>query len=194
VMRANPSQHVGANLPVDSPTWDEASDYCKKVGMRLPTEAQWEYAARAGTSTPFYWGSTVSGKEANFCDSACELNIREPRVDDGFKHTAPVGSFPPNAFGLHDMAGNVSEWVQDWMDVEKNYYHVSPEKDPPGSRPDLEACMRVGCIGSQTITNKIYRGGAWNLDAGGMRSANRRDSHFQLRLEGTGFRCAKMLQ
>ena len=194
VMGTNPSQNVGADLPVDSLTWDEASDYCKKVGMHLPTEAQWEYAARAGTTTPFYWGTTIFGKEANFCDSTCALNIREPRVTDGFKHTAPVGSFPPNSFGLHDMAGNVSEWVQDWMDVGKNYYMSSPEKDPPGPRPDLEACMRVGCIGSQAITNKVYRGGAWNENAGALRSANRRDSHFQLRPEGTGFRCAKSSQ
>ncbi len=194
VMGTNPSQNVGADLPVDSPTWDEASDYCKKVGMRLPTEAQWEFAARAGTTTPFYWGPTVSGKEANFCDSVCELNIREPRVTDGFKHTAPVGSFPPNAFGLYDMAGNVSEWIQDWMDVEKNYYLVSPEKDPQGPRSELDACMRVDCIGAQSITHKVYRGGAWNQNVGELRSANRRDSHFQLRSEGTGFRCAKSSQ
>jgi len=194
VMGTNPSQNVGADLPVDSLTWDEASDYCKKTGMRLPTEAEWEYAARAGTTTPFYWGPTVSGKEANFCDSACELNIREPRVTDGFKHTAPVGSFPPNPFGLYDMAGNVSEWIQDWMGVEKNYYLVSPEKDPPGLRPDLEACMRVDCIGAQSITYKVYRGGAWNENAGALRSANRRASHFQLRAEGIGFRCAKSSQ
>ncbi len=194
VMGTNPSQHVGADLPVDSLTWDEASDYCKKIGMRLPTEAEWEYAARAGTTTPFYWGPTLSGKEANFCDSVCELNIREPRVTDGFKHTAPVGSFPPNPFGLYDMAGNVSEWIQDWMGVEKNYYLVSPEKDPPGPRPDLQACMRADCIGSQAITNKVYRGGAWNENAGALRSANRRDSHFQLRPEGTGFRCARSSQ
>jgi formylglycine-generating enzyme required for sulfatase activity len=194
VMATNPSQNVGAELPVDSLTWDEASDYCKKIGMRLPTEAEWEYAARAGTTTPFYWGTAISGKEANFCDNTCELNIREPRVTDGFKHTAPVGSFPPNSFGLHDMAGNVSEWVQDWMGVEKNYYRISPEKDPPGPRSDLQACMRVGCIGSHAITNKVYRGGAWNQHAGESRSANRRDSHFQLRPEGTGFRCAKSSQ
>jgi formylglycine-generating enzyme required for sulfatase activity len=194
VMEANPSQHVGADLPVDSLTWDEASDYCKKIGMRLPTEAQWEYAARAGTTTPFYWGATLSGKEANFCDSTCELNIQEPRVTDGFKHTAPVGSFPPNPFGLYDMAGNVSEWIRDWMDVGENYYQVSPEQDPPGPRPDLQACMRVGCIGSQAITNKVYRGGAWNEDAAALRSSNRHDLHFQLRPEGTGFRCAKSFQ
>ncbi|NIP99872.1 MAG: SUMF1/EgtB/PvdO family nonheme iron enzyme [Nitrospinaceae bacterium] len=194
VMSGNPSQNVGADLPVDSVTWDEASDYCKKQGLRLPTEAEWEYAARAGTTTPFYWGPTVSGKEANFCDHACELNIRESRVADGFKHTAPVGSFPPNAFGLHDMAGNVSEWVQDWMNVATNYYQVSPKKDPPGPRTDLEACMRVDCIGAQTITNKVYRGGGWNQRVAEMRSANRRDSHFQLRSEGVGFRCAQSLK
>ena len=194
VMKTNPSQNVGAELPVDSLTWDEASDYCKKIGMRLPTEAEWEYAARAGTTTPFYWGTTISGKEANFCDNTCELNIREPRVTDGFKHTAPVGSFPPNSFSLYDMAGNVSEWVQDWMGAEKNYYLISPKKDPPGPRSDLQACMRVDCIGSQAITNKVYRGGAWNQHAGELRSANRRDSHFQLRPEGTGFRCAKSSQ
>jgi len=192
-MGTNPSQNVGADLPVDSLTWDEASDYCKKLEMRLPTEAEWEYAARAGTTMPFYWGPTVSGKEANFCDSTCVLNVREPRVTDGFKHTAPVGSFPPNPFGLNDMAGNVSEWILDWMDVEKNYYLVSPEKDPPGPRSELDACMRVDCIGAQSITHKVYRGGAWNQKAGELRSAHRRDSHFQLRAEGTGFRCAKNL-
>jgi len=194
VMGANPSQHVGADLPVDSLTWDEASDYCKNIGMRLPTEAQWEYAARAGTTTPFYWGATLSGKEANFCDSTCQLNIREPRVTDGFKYTAPVGSFPPNPFGLYDMAGNVSEWIRDWMGVGENYYQVSPEQDPPGPHPDLQACMREGCIGSQSITNKVYRGGAWNEDAAALRSSNRHDLHFQLRPEGTGFRCAKSSQ
>ncbi len=193
VMGTNPSQNVGADLPVDSLTWDEAGDYCKKLGMHLPTEAEWEYAARAGTTTPFYWGPTVSGKEANFCDSVCALNIREPRVTDGFKHTAPVGSFPANPFGLYDMAGNVGEWIRDWMDVEKNYYLVSPEKDPPGPRSELDACMRVDCIGAQSITHKVYRGGAWNQNAGELRSAHRRDSHFQLRAEGTGFRCAKTL-
>ena len=134
VMGTNPSQNVGANLPVDSLTWDEASDYCKKVGMRLPTEAEWEYAARAGTTTPFYWGATLSGKEANFCDSTCALNIREPRVTDGFKHTAPVGSFPPNPFGLYDMAGNVSEWIQDWMGVEGKLLSDEPGKGSPGPR------------------------------------------------------------
>ena len=189
VMKVNPSENVGADHPVDSASWLDARDYCKKMGLRLPSEAEWEYAARGGTQTEFYWGNKVTGKEGNFCDSTCEMNIREPRVSDGFRHTAPVGSFPPNPFGLHDMSGNVSEWVQDWLDVEKNYYMVSPKKDPPGPRPELDTCAGV-CAGAASITHKIYRGGAWNQSVSEMRSANRRESHFQLQAAGNGFRCA----
>jgi sulfatase modifying factor 1 len=189
IMGVNPSENVGAEHPVDSANWLDARDYCQKLGLRLPSEAEWEYAARGGTQTEFYWGNKMSGKEANFCDNACELNIREPRVSDGFKHTAPVGSFPPNPLGLHDMSGNVSEWVQDWLDLEKNYYMVSPKKNPPGPRADLKTCGGA-CAGAASITDKIYRGGAWNQTASEMRSANRRESHYQLRAPGNGFRCA----
>ena len=194
VMGTNPSQNIGADLPVESVTWDEARDYCKKIGLRLPTEAEWEFAARGGTTTEFYWGNTVTGKEANFCDRTCELNLREPRVTDGFRQTAPVGSFPPNPYGLYDMAGNVAEWVRDWRDVNQNYYLMSPKKDPLGPRPELDTCMRVDCIGAQSITQKLSRGGAWNLRVSTIRSANRHDSHFQLRLEATGFRCAASIE
>jgi len=189
VMKVNPSENVGADNPVDSVSWLDARDYCKKLGFRLPFEAEWEFAARGGKQTEFYWGNTVTGKEGNFCDSTCEMNIREPQVSDGFKHTAPVGTFPPNPFGLHDMSGNVSEWVQDWVDNEKNYYMVSPKKDPPGPRPELETCAGT-CAGAASITHKIYRGGAWNQNVTEMRSANRRESHFQLQAAGNGFRCA----
>jgi len=189
IMKVNPSENVGADHPVDSVSWLDARGYCKKLGLRLPSEAEWEYAARGGKQTEFYWGNRVTGREGNFCDSTCEMNIREPRVSDGFRHTAPVGSFPPNPFGLHDMSGNVSEWVQDWLDIEKNYYMVSPKKDPPGPRPELDTCDGT-CAGAASITHKIYRGGAWNQKVSEMRSANRRESHFQLQAAGNGFRCA----
>ncbi|SVC11462.1 uncharacterized protein METZ01_LOCUS264316, partial [marine metagenome] len=189
VMGINPSENVGPDHPVDSVSWLDARDYCKKMGLRLPSEAEWEYAARGSTQTKFYWGNWVTGKEGNFCDKTCEHNVREPRVSDRFRHTAPVGSFPPNPFGLHDMAGNVNEWVQDWLDVEKNYYAVSPKNDPPGPRPELDTCAGV-CAGAASIIYKIYRGGAWNQRASEMRSANRRESHFQLKAAGNGFRCA----
>jgi len=101
-----------------------------------------------------------------------------------------MGSFPPNPYGLYDMAGNLSEWVQDWMDIDENYYMVSPKQDPDGPRPDLDACMGVSCAGSFSITQKVFRAGSWNKKAVAMRSAYRGDAHFQLRPEGIGFRCA----
>ena len=190
IMKNNPSQFPGADLPTDSVSWEDARDYCKKQGYRLPTEAEWEFAARAGTTSEYYWGDTVTGKEANYCDSKCDLNSRDANLTDRFKNTAPVGSFPPNPFGLYDMAGNVGEWVFDWMPVNENYYSISPEKNPRGSRPELNACSGVDCVGSYSITQKVNRGGSWNKKPSEMRSANRMDSHFQLRSDGTGFRCA----
>lgn len=190
VMGYNPSQYVGGDLPVDTVSWEGARDYCKKMGLRLPTEAEWEYAARGGTQEEYYWGQNMTGKEANFCDSDCDLNNRNPDFKDGFKNSAPVGSFPPNPFGLYDMAGNVSEWVFDWMAINTNYYLMSPEKDPRGPRPELNACSGANCVGSVSITYKVYRGGAWNQSVSAMRSANRKAAHFQLKADGNGFRCA----
>lgn len=190
VMGYNPSQNVGADLPVDSVSWEAARDYCRKLNSRLPSEAEWEYAARAGTQEEHYWGETLTGKEANFCDSTCDLNNRNASLTDGFKHTAPVGSFPPNPFGLHDMSGNVGEWVQDWMAINTNYYFLSPEQDPKGPRPELDTCSGEHCIGAFSITQKVFRGGAWNQGVSAMRSASRKDAHFQLKAEDTGFRCA----
>ena len=190
IMGYNPSQYVGGDMPVDTVSWEGARNYCKKMGLRLPTEAEWEYAIRGGTQGEYYWGDNITGKEANFCDSTCDLNNRESNLTDGFKNSAPVGSFPPNAFGLHDMAGNVSEWVLDWMAINENYYLMGPTKNPQGPRPELDTCSGVDCVGAFSITQKVYRGGAWNQGIPSMRSANRKDAHFQLKADGTGFRCA----
>ena len=190
IMGYNPSQYVGGDMPVDTVSWEGARNYCKKMGLRLPTEAEWEYAIRGGTQGEYYWGDNITGKEANFCDSTCDLNNREPNLTDGFKNSAPVGSFPPNAFGLHDMAGNVSEWVLDWMAINENYYLMGPTKNPQGPRPELDTCSGVDCVGAFSITQKVYRGGAWNQGISSMRSANRKDAHVQLKADGTGFRCA----
>jgi len=177
MMGDNPSRFKGPLLPVDSVTWMEAEAYCKKQSKRLPTEAEWEYAARGGTSTEYYWGKKVGSKQANFCDNSCELNVRLVDVSDGFKHTAPIGSFAPNPFGLYDMAGNVSEWVSDWM--MENYYRVSPKDNPKG--PGYGEW-------------KVVRGGAWENDGFAIRSANRKGFQPDYRIEGVGFRCAADLK
>ena len=180
-MKTNSSRFKGADFPVESATWIEADDFCAKVGKRLPTEAEWEYAARGGTTTEYYWGDAFDPKKANYCDQSCSLNIRDEKNSDGFPFTAPVGSFPANPFGLHDMAGNVSEWVADWM--ETNYYVLSPKQDPKGPIR-AERILRGG------TNNKIYRGGSWGGGASDLRSANRKALWMDYRIDRVGFRCA----
>ena len=111
VMGNNPSRFKGANRPVEKVTWNEANVYCKKVGKRLPTGYEWGKAAKAGTTTTYYWGNAMESGKANFCDTNCEYGWKKNKFDDGYKTTAPVGSFAANPFGLHDMAGNVWEWT-----------------------------------------------------------------------------------
>ena len=181
VIGDNPSRFKGANLPVDSFTWEEAFAYCKKFTRLLPTEAQSEYAARAGSSTAYYWRDDFDPAKSNYCDSECELNIRDPKNSDGFKYTAAVGSFPANPFGLHDMEGNVNEWVQDWM--EDNYYRVSPKDNPTG--PTRQSSLVHGGSNKKSI-----RGGSWGSRAEEIRPTNRKAFWINFRLESLGFRCA----
>jgi formylglycine-generating enzyme required for sulfatase activity len=116
------------NRPVINVSWYEATAYAKWLSQqtgqqyRLPTEAEWEYAARAGKTTKYWWGNQIGSNKANCSNSSC---------GDRFKYTAPVGSFAPNPFKLYDTAGNVWEWVRDWYD--KKYYSHSPTRDPKGN-------------------------------------------------------------
>jgi uncharacterized protein (TIGR02996 family) len=116
-----------SNFPVECVSWEDAVTYCHRLSemaeekrskrlYTLPSEAQWEYACRAGTSTPFHFGKTLAKGRANF-----RSTLGRP---------GKVGSHPPNKFGLFDMHGNVREWCQDWFD--ENYYARSPDADPPG--------------------------------------------------------------
>ncbi len=182
VMGHNPARFKGADRPVDRVTWHEARDFCKKNNKRLPTEAEWEYAARAGTTTEYYWGDEFEAGKSNLCDSTCDMNISAKNVTDGFPYTAPVGSFPANPWGLHDMAGNVYEWTLDWMD--DKYYMKSPRDNPTGPQRTNPTDRKGGGV------RKVLRGGAWASNADSQRSAARKGFVVDYRIDLFGFRCA----
>ncbi len=124
VMGSNPSHFQGENLPVEQVSWEDCQEFCRKTGLSLPSEAQWEYACRAGTNTDFAFGDSLTTNQANF------LPAKRFRPGGGGGNTVPVDSFGPNAFGLYNMHGNVAEWCQDTDDPE---FYKSPEashKDP----------------------------------------------------------------
>jgi formylglycine-generating enzyme required for sulfatase activity len=126
------------SFPVEGVEWTEAVEFCKKLSAlageakagrkyRLPTEAEWEYACRAGTRTRFAFGDDLTPGQANF--EGRFLN-QGPKPETGLGRTCRVGSYKPNAWGLYDMHGNVWEWCADWY--QPDYYTKSPRKDPPG--------------------------------------------------------------
>jgi len=150
--------------PMVKVTWDEAQSYCKWVGGRLPTEAEWEYAARRGKDGLKYpWGNERSHEEANYWRSGGR---------DIWKNTAPVGSFAANGFGLYDTAGNVYEWIADWYDEE--YYQRSLAVDPPGPSRGRQ---------------RVVRGGAGLINPAVLRISTRLKNAPDARRLGVGFRC-----
>ena len=179
VMGKNPSYFKGATLPVETVSYDDAMAFCKKLSdlpvekaagrkYRLPTEAEWEYCCRAGTSTPFHFGSELNGTQAN-CDG--NLPYGTTRKGPYLGKTSPVGSYPANLWGLYDMHGNVWEWCQDRYDS----YPKQSVADPRG--PEVGS----GCV---------FRGGGWSFVAANCRSAIRSGYVPSYRDDWGGFRLA----
>jgi len=148
VMGNNPSEfkNCGDDCPVEQVSWNDAQEFIKKLNKiegtnkyRLPTEAEWEYAARAGTTTPFYTGNCLSTNQANYNGNFPLTGCPKGEYRD---KTVRVGSFAPNAWGLYDMYGNVWQWCQDWFG---DYTWMSRLSDPSGPLSGKDRAMRGGC-------------------------------------------------
>ena len=152
------------DLPVVGVSWEDAKAYCAWLGKRLPTEAEWEKAARGDRGFKWPWGNVFGASLANTAGD-----------EDGYKYTAPPGRFEKGRgfYGLYEAAGNVAEWVLDWY--EQDYYQKGPFRDPKG--PD-------------TGKHRVYRGGSWNDPSAGVRTAKRYAAAPHQTSAVIGFRCA----
>lgn len=169
VMGNNPSHFKDPKLPVEKMSWAAAKSFCEKMTNRegkagrlpngwayqLPTEAQWEYACRAGTKTSWSFGNTPKGisKHANFADKNSNMQGAQKEYDDGFEFTAPAGSFPANPWGFHEMHGNVFEWCSDWYGI----HGPAVVSDPKGPMKGTERIFRGGCWALPTIFSRSAR-------------------------------------
>jgi len=199
IMGNNPSVYEGPNLPVNNITWFEAIDYCNKLskkdglepvytvtgigedrlvswnrdanGYRLPTEAEWEFACRAGTKTPFSTGNNINTRQANYNGKYPYNNNAIGTYLDGM---LSVGSFTANPWGLYDMHGNANEWCWDWYDV----YPIGAQTDPQG-------------VSYKTEQGRVVRGGSFSNSGSELRSANRSSYKPNETIPQIGFRVVR---
>jgi formylglycine-generating enzyme required for sulfatase activity len=158
----------GARQPVVGVSWEDARAFAEWAGGRLPSEAEWEYAARAGTTTRYWWGDEFEAKRVNSRHSGSEWSANQ---------TSPVDAFPPNPWGLHDMSGNVWEWVQDcWH----SSYKSAPEDGSTWLEPNSGDCGW-----------RVLRGGSWDSIPWLVRSAWRSMFTADTRRTTVGFRLAQ---
>jgi formylglycine-generating enzyme required for sulfatase activity len=174
-IETDPSRFKGKDLPVERVSWLDAEEFCLRLSeatgrtYRLPSEAEWEYACRAGTRTPFYFGETITGKLANY-DS--DYNYLQESKIKSRGQTSPVGEYPPNGFGLYDMHGNVWEWCLD-------HWHDKYDGAPNDGSSWLTDNDNASCV---------LRGGSWDLNPWWCRSAFRYYGTPGFRFNVMGFR------
>ncbi len=175
IMGENPSNFKGGNFPVENVTWHNATEFCQRLSektgkiYRLPSESQWEYACRAGTTTPFYFGETITSELANYNSNYTYGKVPKTNYR---QETTNVGIFPPNAFGLYDMHGNVWEWC---LDIWHDNYNGAPNDGSVWEK-------------GESINQRVIRGGSWNDNPNHCRSAFRFNNYFDNCIINLGFR------
>jgi formylglycine-generating enzyme required for sulfatase activity len=169
VMGTDPSHFKGANRPVESVTWHESNEFCaelsslleERVTVRLPSEAEWEYACRAGTTTEYHFGNRISTDLANYDGN---YSFNDSPKGKSRKETTDVGSFPANSWGLYDVHGNVWEWCRD----AKRTYTAADYTDvdePDKDKPDKDE--------PASDNTRVLRGGSWRYSPSHCRAAYR---------------------